>query len=410
MEAVCRKVDMHPLRSLSILWIAGAACAPGPQGDPRPAAAAINGFAPGLYGDLARRGEGNLVFSPASVSAALAMAGAGARGRTAGEMKTTLGFDPTDPALQASMGSLAAGREGSLVSMANSLWIRKGYAVLPEFKAVCAERFGTGPREADFAKALEPARQAINRWTEEKTRGRIADLIGPGTLQPDTRLVLANAVAFLGEWKTPFNPRATAKAPFHLSKDKTVETDMMVLTHKEFLYFAGDGFQALEMPYRDDKASMVVLLPSRDRTLAEFERSLSKKTLPEWISRLASTELKEVALPRFKMTCPRDLERSLSDLGMPSAFGPEADFSGIAREELFLNRVVHKAFIEVDEKGTEAAAATAVEACPKSAPPPADREPVIFRADRPFVFLIRDLKTGAILFMGRLANPTEGGS
>jgi len=361
-------------------------------------------FALDLYAEL-RSGEGNLFFSPLSISTALAMTYAGARGDTAKEMGTVLHIPAQDKNVHGSFGALVRqlndlnGTGGCEVSIANALWGQRGYRFLREFTNLVSDNYDAGMREVDFA-ASEAARRTINDWVAQETRDKIQDLIPPGVLDAMTRLVLTNAIYFKGNWVEQFDKKLTKGAPFLCGSGTKVPVPMMHKT-AHFGYLAGKGFQALELPYKGEALSMVVFLPEKADGLSAFERSLTPANLDGWLKSLRKREV-SVYLPRFKTTVRFELRPTLARMGMPLAFSNAADFSGMdGTHDLFISNVIHKAFVDVNEEGTEAAAATAVVMALKgiSEPPP------VFRADHPFVFLIRDRKSGSILFLGRVVNP-----
>ena len=374
-----------------------------------------NQFAFDLYARLA--GDGNLFFSPYSISTALAMTAAGARGNTEREMATVLHFPTEDVAgkasfmdrerVVASFGSLQEGlvasREtsGYELHIANSLWGQEGYPFKEPFLDLVERHFGGGFNTADFVRNAEAERVRINQWVEGETREKIKDLIPPGGVDPLTTLVLTNAVYFKGQWLSRFDEERTADATFHgTGGDATVP---MMYQKGDFRYLENDVVQVLEMPYEGDDVSMLVLLPIMDgpRGLEVLEASLTPAMLADWSGSLREQELK-VFLPRFEMTWgTENISDHLKALGIRDAFGERADFSGMSdRNDLFISAVFHKAFVAVDGQGSEAAAATAVVMQRTSMPSGPE-----FRADRPFMFMIRDDETGAILFMGRVVAP-----
>jgi serpin B len=361
-------------------------------------------FALDLYARL-RSQEGNLFYSPLSMSAALGMTYAGARGETADEMAKALHFDLGPDRLHPALGSLlrdlsGQGKErGYQLSVANALWPQKGYPFLPAFLDLTHKSYDAGLEEVDFRGATEPARKKINHWVEEHTQDRIKELLKPGVLDSNTCLVLTNAIYFKGDWLSRFNKDHTREAPFHVTaRDKVMVPLMSQKGH--FGYLEGESFQAVEMPYVGKDLSMVVFLPRKVDGLADFEKLLTAERLTGWLGKLYDTEVR-VSLPRFKVTAELDLVPTLSALGMKRAFTGQADFSGLdGSKSLFLSAVAHKAFVDVNEEGTEAAAATAVVVAKESA-----RANPVFRADHPFVFLIRDRRSGSILFLGRLVHP-----
>jgi serpin B len=397
------------LSVLAAVSVAHAGAAPGARPDAPPAnrSEAVKGnntFALDLYAMLRER-EGNLFFSPASISTALAMTYAGARGQTADEMAKTLHFtlgqDRLHPALGALLRDLGGAdkKRGYQLSIANALWAQKGHPFLTSFLKLNKDNYGAGVREVDFKRATEVARQAINRWVEKQTQDKIKELLKKGVLDSDTRLVLTNAIYFKGDWASQFKKDRTRQAPFQVTASKKVDAPLMSQSGK-FNYLEGEGFQALEMLYAGKDLSMVILLPKKVDGLADLEKKLTAERLAGWLKKLRREEV-TVTLPRFKVTSEFSLKHTLSSMGMPTAFTGRADFSGMDGErDLFLSAVVHKAFVDVNEQGTEAAAATGVVVTTLSARIHPD-----FRADHPFVFLIRDRRSDTILFLGRLANP-----
>ena len=366
-----------------------------------------NVFAAALYGRL-RHQSGNLFFSPESISTALAMAYAGARGSTASEMAKTLHFtlppDKLHPAMGALLRDLNAAHEGYQLSVANALWAQQGYTFLDDFLSLLKTDYGAGLNQVNFKGATEAARLTINQWVEQKTQDKIKDLLQPGALRSDTRLVLTNAIYFKGDWETQFDKAQTKSEDFHLSPAQAATTPLM---HREgrFSYFDGGTFQILEIPYKSKELSMIVFLPKDAGGLSALEQSLTGSNLQQWLGKLASVPKVIVTMPKFKMTQQFELGSTLSAMGMPQAFSGSADFSGMTGHRDFaISEVIHKAYVDVNEEGTEAAAATAVtmRALAMRAP---EGPPPVFRADHPFVFMIRDNRSASILFMGRMADP-----
>ena len=369
-------------------------------------------FAFELYQTL-REKEGNLFYSPYSISLALAMAYAGASRETAQQMTDTLDFllgqDRLHPAFNwldaelASRGQDAQGKDGKgfRLNIANAIWGQKGYEFLPAFLDVLAENYGAGLRLLDFITETEKSRVTINDWVSDQTEGRIKDLIPQGAISELTRLVLTNAVYFNAAWEYPFEKDMTINGPFYLLGGGQVTAPMMKQTEL-FGYTEGAGYQAVELPYDGDELSMVILLPASGNFEA-FEAGLQAQQVNEIISDLQTTQV-ALTMPKFEFDSEFSLKDTLSDMGMQDAFSPdEADFSGMTgNRELFISDVIHKAFVAVDEAGTEAAAATAVIVGTTSAPVGPLAEVTL---DRPFIFLIRDIETGAILFVGRVLNP-----
>ena len=354
---------------------------------------------------------GNLFFSPYSISTALAMTWAGAGGQTEKQMAEVLHFSLPQERLHQAFGTLekqlnAGGKKrGYQLSVANALWGQKGYGFLKEFLDLTKKNYGAGLREVDFINPVqrEKTRKTINKWVEKKTKKKIKELIQPGIFNELTRLVLTNAIYFKGDWAIEFDKKNTSDAPFMISADKKVIVPMM---HREdrFTYAETPDLQILELPYKNEDLSMIVLLPKKVDGLAALEKSLAVKNLNTWMGALRKRQV-IVYLPRFKMTIgPLELKDILKSMGMKDAFSMAADFSGMdGTKMLFISNVLHKAFVAVDEKGTEAAAATAVIVTLKAAP----TAPTVFRADHPFVFIIKDNRSGSILFMGKLVKPAK---
>jgi serpin B len=368
-------------------------------------AAATAAFGCDLFAKL-RAKAGNLFFSPLSIETALAMTGAGARGETLTEMTKVLHLPAAG---QAALGdllrALQPGPQAKYeLSIANALWMQQGIMFRPEFLAEANRHYDAALHSVDFAQT-EQARQTINHWVEEKTKDKIKDLFGPGSLSVDSRLVLTNAIYFKGKWADPFDKKATRDEAFHVSGDKTVQVPLMNRRGR-YRYFAGDGVQAIDLPYAGNRMAMLVVLPAAANGLPDLEKDLTADRFHGWVEKLAYHP-GQVLLPRFKTTEEFDLTATLQELGMRRAFTPEADFSRMSPERLWISNVVHKAFVETNEEGSEAAAATGV-AIVATAVPMRD-EPFTFRADRPFLFAIRDTWTGTPLFVGRVANPNARG-
>ena len=371
-----------------------------------------NGFAVDLYRALREQESGNFFYSPFSISIALAMTWAGARGETEREMADVLHFplpqDRLHPAFNAldlelaQRGQGARGRDGTgfRLHIVNALWSQRGYQFLPEFLETLARNYGAGLRLLDLSDP-EAARGVINDWISDQTEGRIRDLIPAGVVSALTRLVLTNAIYFNAAWAEPFERNLTADGPFYLLDGRQVMVPLMRQT-AYFGYAEGEGFQAVELPYDGEELAMVILLPGEGR-FEEFEASLDAARLEEMLGRLRSQHL-SLTMPRFGVESSFRLVDTLAAMGMPSPFQPDqADLSGMnGTRDLYIQAVLHKAFVSVDESGTEAAAATAV-IVGVTGPPPGLEVTV----NRPFIFLIRDRQTGVILFVGRVVNPAH---
>jgi len=376
------------------------------SGDVKAVAASGNAFGLELYGQLRSR-EGNLFFSPHSITSALSMLYAGAGGDTQQEIAKVLHFSlppqRLHPAFAELRGQLCSDteKENYSLTIVNQLWGRSGAKFLSSYLDLTRRDYGARLQELDFKDSPESARKTINDWVEKQSRGKIENLLAPGALNNDTHLVLTNVIYFLGNWATPFDPDETQQADFHLSATRKVAVSMM---HQEgqFGLRTNNNVQALTIPYRGFRLSMVIVLPEKIDGLKALEESLSVERLASWHS--TETRQLEVYLPKFKVESQFNLADALKALGMRLAFSNEADFSGMnGRRDLTVTAAVHKAMVQVDETGTEAAAATGIAVGATAAP----GRPATFRADHPFLFLVRDEDTGCILFMGRVANPSR---
>jgi serine protease inhibitor len=449
------------------------------QGDVAVVVAGNNRFAFDMYhrlrvSETVAEDHGNLIFSPYSISTAVGMVYAGARGRTAQEIADVFHFGLPQDRLHPAYGSLigdlnGAHRTGYQLSVANRLWGQNGFPMQQPFLDITREHYGAELGRLDFVRDAENSRKTINRWVEEQTNDRIKDLIPSGAIRPDTRLVLTNAIYFNGDWKHAFSKDATQDRPFAVNATEQIRAPTM-FQNGRFRHADGGDFQVLELPYKGDQLSMLIVLPKAggrasdlavggglpvgeiDFTgplvsltpadalkiklmegssetivgelapfaaippngfapgpvgidaLAELEAGLSADMLQAAIDNLAFRDV-NVYLPKFKLETGVKLGDTLADMGMPTAFSNAADFLDIAEQPLKISEVRHKAFIELDEEGTEAAAATSIEMVAITTsihyPPP----PILFNADHPFHFLIRDNLSGSTLFMGRVARP-----
>ena len=386
-----------------------------PSPDAQSVVAGNTAFATDLYARL-RPQAGNLFFSPDSISTALAMTYGGARGVTEKQMAQTLHFElPADrlhPAFATLEDNLRAVQQKGQVRLAeaNSLWPQKSYPFLPDYLALCQSNYGTSITPVDYKQDTEGARKTINTWVEDKTNRKIVELLKPAMVSRDTRLVLVNAIYFKGSWAKPFKPALTEDQPFQLTAQKSATTSLMRQTD-EFGYAEANDLQVLALPYSGFDLSMVVLLPRQADGLGALENKLTATNLAAWTSNLKlQTSRVHVFLPKFKMTSEFLLGNTLAAMGMSDAFDlKKADFSGMDGQShyLFIGDVIHKAHVEVNEQGTEAAAATAVTMLAGMAVPMNPPPIPVFRADHPFLFLIRNNHTGSILFLGRVTNPAQ---
>jgi serpin B len=361
-----------------------------------------NAFAIDLYKQVAAKQDGNLILSPYSVSSALAMTYAGARGETAEQMKKTLHFSLPSEKLHPAFGGVTdslqtAGKKRRYeLNIANALWAQQGLEFVPEFRDITGKSYSAGVREVNFGDR-EAARGTINRWVEEQTRDKIKDLLQPNDITGNVRLVLTNAIYFKGEWKHQFKKERTFDGDFETAPGVKVKVPMMRHSEIKLRTCKTETWQLLELPYAGERLSMVVLLPNKRCGLREVESRLTTAELEQALAQLGEQKL-DVYLPRFQFKSRFELRQPLIDLGMPVAFSDGADFSGITPGGgLRIKDVIHGGSVEVDEVGTVAAAATAV-VMDESARPS-------FRADHPFLFLIRDAKSGNVLFLGRVTDP-----
>ena len=390
-----------------------------PAADAQTLVAGNNAFALDIYGAL-RAQAGNLILSPFSISLALAMTYAGARGETEAQMADTLHFElpqgelhPAFNALDQDLASRGQGTSGEQeplqLNIANAVWAEQTYPFLPEFLDTIAANYGAGIRLADFVNQFEKVRKEINDWVSEQTQEKIKDLLAEGTLSTDTRMVLVNAIYFKADWLSQFDAADTTDTPFHLLDGTDVTVKMM--NQGTFMpYYQGDGFQAVELPYADDPSSplgesavMDIFLPDEGNFEA-FESALNAELFNETINGFQPAGML-LSLPKFTFESSFNLSDTLQSMGMLDAFDENrSNFSGMSeRNDLYISNVIHKAFVAVDEQGTEAAAATAVIVDAVSA----IMYDVTLTIDRPFIFVIRDMPSGQILFIGRVLDPSK---
>jgi serpin B len=350
-----------------------------------------------------RTGDDNLFYSPYSISTALSMTYEGARGETAEQLRSIFHFTEEDSERwrsNARIYNILNGREEAYqLHTVNALWIQMDYPIKEEYIEAVENYYGGSAEGLDFVGKPDESRTIINDWVEVRTNNKIKDLFPPGSIDPLTRLVLTNAIYFKGDWLKAFNPDKTTKEDFHLKDGEKLEVDMMRMDEATFNYTQTEDLQILELPYKGKEISMIILL-SKDNNLDDVEEKLDYNIYREWIKGLHATKLK-VHLPKFKLETKYFMNQDLSEMGMPLPFTSSADFSGMTEDDdLLISKVIHQAYIEVDEKGTEAAAATGVAVGLSSMP-----SLKVFKADHPFIFTLQDRETGVILFMGRVMKP-----
>ncbi len=366
---------------------------------------ANNKFAFELYSKLDKYIDGNMFYSPYSVSAALAMTYEGAKGQTADEIKSVFHFPETGvlrPNFAAIYNNINKKDKSYKLSTGNALWTQKDYVFLEDYKSMVEKYYGGKSVNLDFIGETEKSRQTINAFVEKQTNGKIKDLIPEGFLTPDIRLVITNAIYFKGTWIWQFDKSKTYQKDFKITPDNTVKTPMMFMDNDKATFNYADlgNLQVLELPYKGEEISMLVVLPTTD--LDDIEPSLTTEKLKEWKSQMRESKLDAIYLPKFEFDTKYFLNEVLTALGMPTAFSNGADFSGMTgAKDLLISSVIHQAYIKVDEEGTEAAAATAVNVRVTSISPTRKE----FIADHPFIFIIQEKATGNILFMGRVIDP-----
>jgi serpin B len=404
------------ITALALVLIVGETgrCA-SPAPETEAAAKAVNAFAVDLYKQLPKP-DGNLIFSPYSVSISLGMAYAGARGRTESQMAKALHLSLPQGQMNKALGALNAqiletGKNKAVeINIANALWAEKSFPILESYLKTIQADYQGGIKQLDFLHGPDAARKTINTWVEEQTKQKIKDLLEPAMVGADTRLLLTNAIYFKGSWQSPFRKQLTKEDNFTLLDGSKAPVPMM---NQEawFRYLKQPDLQALEMPYKGGELSMIVLLPSKGRNFENFEQSITLEKLNQWIGKLKEQETNvmfgrevNVFLPKFKISSELLLKEPVASLGMTDAFSPrDADFSGMTgRKDLFISQGVHKAFVETNEEGTEAAAATGWAL--QYSGTVAYHNPE-FRADHPFVFLILHKPSNCILFFGRVTKP-----
>lgn len=388
---------------LLIPWLSASIIAGFTQNLPKKTVNGNSSFAFQLFDQIKTENQ-NVFFSPYSISSALAMTYTGAEGITEKEMQSVLGFHEDKSTLAADyyrlnqrLDTLDKGKND--LSVANSLWCQKGYHFLDRFLDINTKFYNAGIKKVDFKRKYPRVRKRINQWVEQQTHHKIQDLIGEGMLTPMTRLVLANAIYFKGMWEHPFDKGDTRSNFFYADGKRKVPVQLM---HRSLSarYYEDELVQVLELPYSGEELSMMILLPQQIHGIDNLEKKLNDTLYDKYLESMYTKEV-ELWIPKFKAETQYNLNAPLEKLGMPSAFGKDADFSGMTGgKELFISDAVHKAFVEVNEEGTEAAAATGI-VMSKTA---LVKKPQ-FKANHPFIYLIKDNQTHTILFMGRLSHP-----
>jgi len=363
---------------------------------------ANNQFGLDIYSKVSNE-PGNVFISPWSLASALSMTYEGARGQTADEMKSVMHLPDAETrhsSFAKLFNEINKKDKNYQLFTANALWAQKDYSFLPEYMNLVEKYYAGKATNVDFAGNTEQVRKTINTWVEDYTNNKIKELFEPGVLNDMTRLVLTNAIYFKGTWLKQFDKSDTFDADFKISPEKTVQVDMMSMHEEDFNYYQDDKLQILEMPYDGEELSMMILLP-KDDDLKGLESTVTADKLAEWNNNLIETTL-DVYIPKFTFETKYSLSETLKAMGMPTAFSMDADFSGMdGSKMLYISSVIHQAFVEVNEEGTEAAAATGVVMTLKAAMPSN-----IFRADHPFIFLIQERNSGNILFLGRVIDPS----
>ncbi len=367
---------------------------------------ANNKFAFDLYSELDKSAQGNIFYSPYSISAALAMTYEGAKGQTADEMKSVFYFPESNilrPNFAGIYNDINKGNNAYELRTGNALWVQQDYPFLEDYTSRVEKYYGGKAANLDFVKETEKSRQTINAFIEEQTNNKIKDLIPQNMLNSMTRLVLTNAIYFKGTWEWEFDKSDTREQDFKITPTNIVKTPMMYMDPDKarFNYADIEDLQILELPYKGEEISMLILLPTEN--LDAIEPSLTAEKLNEYKSQMKETKLDSISLPKFEFDTKYFMADTLSNLGMPTAFNANlADFSGMTgKRDLFISFVIHQAYVKVDEKGTEAAAATAVGMSTSV------RLRTDFRADHPFIFIIQEKENGNILFVGRVTDPTK---
>ncbi len=367
-----------------------------------------NKFAFDLYQKVTQKTHGNIFFSPYSISAALTMTYAGADGGTADEMAKTMHFDVNEPYFHYGYGAYSKkvsdnAADNVELTIANQLWGEKNYGLQDDFVSINKQAYQADFKLVDFVGQPDKERLVINKWIADQTNDRIKDLLGEGSITTDTRLVLTNAIYFKGDWLSEFEERQTREREFNVSVTKKIETPFMH-SSSSLAYWENKDMQMVMLPYKGEKQSMVVVLPKDPANMPLIEQQMANSQMTKAIT--AKKTPVNLAIPKFKFSVNLGVKKYLQTMGMKEAFTPGANFSKMTpSNDLWISDVVHKAFIEIDEKGSEAAAATAVIMTVESTMPDDVEIPKEFTADHPFLIYIVDNETRAILFMGRVAKP-----
>ena len=369
---------------------------------------ANNEFAFDLYSELNKNEKGNIFYSPYSISGALAMTYEGAKAQTADEIKSVFHFPEGNilrPNFAGIYNDINKENKDYELKTGNALWVQRDFPLLEDYMTRVEKYYGGKAATLDFVKETEESRLTINRFIEEQTKDKIKNLIPIGSVGASTRLVLTNAIYFQGIWEWEFDKSDTFEEGFIITPDNVVKSPMMHMSPEKtkFNYAETEDLQILELPYKGEKISMLILLPNEN--LETIESSLTEEKLDEYKLQMEETKLDSISLPRFEFDTKYFMKNTLATLGMPIAFSGNADFSGMTgKKDLFISQVIHQAYVGVDEKGTEAAAATAVIIPPSNL---AIMPTNIFKADHPFMFVIQEKDTGNILFLGRVVDPTK---
>jgi serpin B len=368
----------------------------------------LNDFSFASYDEIIKNEKSNVFYSPYSIFTALSMAYEGARENTAAQMKDILNILQNDSVTESSFGKLYnllnQNKDGYTINTANAFWVNVDYKFLDEYINLLKSYYIAEAKGLDFSKNIEAA-ETINTWIEEQTKDKIKDMIKPEMLSDLTKLVLTNAIYFKGLWEKQFNPKDTYEADFETNTLQTVTVNMMSYTgeDKKFNYTETQDLKILELNYQGNNISMIIILP-KENNITLAEKQLSTVNLVDWKNSFTEKKIDALQIPKFKLETEYTLNDILSDMGVTDAFSPGvADFSGMdGTNDLFISKVLHKAFIDVNEEGTEAAAATAIIIGVTSI-----QEPTTFIADHPFIFLIQQKETGAVLFMGKVVDPSS---